>query len=297
MATVQSGNYAYDVIEDWAKLPQGWTLGILVGVAVDSQDRVYVCQQRQDPPILVFDRQGVYLTSWGTGEINEGHTLSIGPDDTLLMPDRGSHQALKLSLSGERLMALGRKGWASDTGVTFIGGLPPRSAGPFNMPTRVFAAPSGEIYVSDGYRNARVHRFSAAGDLLSSWGTPGSAGPGRFHLPHSLWVDGQGLVYVCDRKNNRVQIFSPTGEFAGQWPDLVSVVDIFMDATETVYILEGGSDAAPPRIKVLDKAGKLQAQWDSPYGHQIWVDSHGDVYLAVCWEQRILKYVRRPASG
>ena len=293
MTTVGSGRYLYEVEENWAKLPKGWNFGILVGVAVDSKDRVYVCHQRQDPPILVFDRQGNYLSSWGTDEINEGHTMYIGPDDVMYLVDRGAHQALRLDLDGGRLLELGRKGHPSDTGVTVIGGEPVRAAGPFNMPTRMFASPTGDIYVSDGYRNARVHRFSGAGELISSWGTPGKGGPGEFHLPHSLWVDSDGLVYVCDRKNNRVQIFSPEGEFLTQWPNLISVIDICMDSEENVFVHEGGVDNVSPRITVLDKSGNLQARWDTPYGHQIWVDSHNDIYMAVCWEQRIQKFIRK----
>ena len=293
MTTIGSGQYLYGTVENWAKLPQGWTFGILVGVAVDSKDRVYVCHQRQDPPIIVFDREGNYLSSWGIGEINEGHIMYIGPDDIMYLVDRGAHQALKLTLEGDRLLELGSRGYPSDTGITVMGGEVPRAAGPFNMPTRMFSSPSGDIYVSDGYRNARVHRFSATGDLLSSWGAPGKSATSEFHLPHSLWVDSEGLVYVCDRKNNRVQIFSPTGEYLNQWTDLISVVDICMDSSETVYVHEGGADGTGPRITVLDKEGNLQARWDSPYGHQIWVDSHKDIYMAVCWEQRIMKYVRK----
>ena len=179
MNTVGSGQYRYRVIEDWAKLPEGWQFGILVGVAVDSQDRVYVCHQRQDPPIIVFDRQGSYVCSWGTGDINEGHIMSIAPDDSIYLVDRGAHQALRLKLDGERLMELGRKGLPSDTGLTVIGGEPRRAAGPFNMPTRMFSAPSGDVYVSDGYRNARVHRFSTSGELISSLGSSGQERAGR----------------------------------------------------------------------------------------------------------------------
>ena len=293
MNTVGSGQYRYRVIEDWAKLPEGWQFGILVGVAVDSQDRVYVCHQRQDPPIIVFDRQGSYICSWGTGDINEGHIMSITSDDVMYLVDRGAHQALRLKLDGERLMELGRKGLPSDTGLTVIGGEPRRAAGPFNMPTRMFCAPSGDIYVSDGYRNARIHRFSDSGELISSWGVPGKSAPGEFHLPHSLWVDSQGMVYVCDRKNNRVQVFSPEGEFVSQWEGLTSPVDMCMDGDENVFLHEGGTEEESPRITVLDKAGTVQARWDTPYGHQIWVDSHDDIYMAVCWEQRIQKFVRQ----
>ena len=98
---------------------------------------------------------------------------------------------------------------------------------------------------------------------------------------------------MCDRKNNRVQIFSPEGEFVSQWTDLTSPVDMCMDGDENVFLHEGGAEEESPRITVLDKAGNVQARWDTPYGHQIWVDSHDDIYMAVCWEQRIQKFVRQ----
>ena len=130
----------------------------------------------------------------------------------------------------------------------------------------MFCAPSGDIYVSDGYRNARVHRFSAGGELISSWGVPGKGAPGEFYLPHSLWVDSAGLVYVCDRKNQRVQIFSSEGECVSQWTGLTEPVDICMDGEENVFVHEGGTDDESPRITVLDRSGNVQARFDTVYG-------------------------------
>ena len=118
MPTSGNGEYLYDVIEDWGKIPSGWSLGVVTGVAVDSQERVYICQQQQDPPVMVFDRDGNYLRSWGTGFIKEPHTIYIGPDDVLYLADRGDHVALKLTLDGQLLLELGNRGTPSDTGCT-----------------------------------------------------------------------------------------------------------------------------------------------------------------------------------
>jgi DNA-binding beta-propeller fold protein YncE len=296
MATVGNGPYTYDVVESWAKLPPG-SFGILVGVAVDSRDRVYVCHQRQAPPILIFDREGNHVDSLTPPGFIEGHIMHIDADDILYLVDRNEHVAMKMTLDGKVLLEMGNRGNASDTGITTIGGFPRRAAGPFNIPTRMFPSPSKDLYVSDGYRNARVHRFSSEGELVSSWGSPGHEAPGEFHLPHSLWVDRSGKVYVCDRKNNRIQIFSAAGEFISQWTDLPRVTDIFMDADETVFVHENGEAGSVPRIKVMDKEGNILAQWDSGQGHQIWVDSHGDIYLAITWEQRVDKYLRRKQAG
>ena len=207
MPVVGSGGYQYEVAENWGQLPRGRTFGVVTGVAVDSRERVYICQQQQDPPVMVFDREGNYLDSWGTGFIVEPHTIYIGPDDVIYLADRGAHVALKLTQAGAVLLELGKRGQPSDTGCTEDEGEVLRAAGPFNRPTRLSPSPSGDLYVSDGYRNSRVHRFAAGGSLLTSWGEPGRTAPGEFYSPHSLWIDRDGLVYVCDRRNNRIQIF------------------------------------------------------------------------------------------
>ena len=214
MTTVGSGSYTYEIIEQWATLPTGWSFGPMSAVATDSQDRVYAFQ-RKDPPILVFDRNGRYLSSWGSSAITDPHGISIN-NDVIYVTDRDDHVALKFTLDGKPLMVLGTRGQPSDTGATKDIELPPRSAGPFNKPTEMVVAPSGDLYVSDGYRNSRVHRFSSQGQLLDSWGQPGKEEPGEFHLPHSLWVDRQGQVYVCDRENSRIQVFTAAGKFISQ---------------------------------------------------------------------------------
>ena len=269
---------------------------------MDSQERVYICQQQQAPPIIVFDREGNYLNSWGTGSIVEPHTIYIGTDDVLYLADRGDHVALKLTLDGMSLLELGTRGQPSDTGCTEDEGEVLRAAGPFNRPTRMFPSPSGELYVSDGYRNSRVHRFSTDGRLISSWGTPGKTAPGEFRSPHSLWVDKEGLVYVCDRSNNRIQIFSATGEFIAQWTDVHLPTDLYIDADETFYISERpDNEPLESSISVRDKRGNILARWTTPRSHQIWVDSHGDIYLvtgmlAVSPDRPVIKYVRKRLS-
>ena len=288
MTTVGSGRYTYEVREDWASLPSGWTFGGVSAVATDSQNRVYAFQ-RKDPPILVFDRDGNYLSSWGTSTFADPHGINI-VNDVIYVTDRNDHVALKFTLDGKPLMVVGTRGQASDTGATKDIELPPRSAGPFNKPTEMMVAPSGDLYVSDGYRNSRVHRFSSQGALLDSWGKPGKEEPGEFHLPHSLWVDKQGQVYVCDRENSRIQVFTGAGKFLSQWRDIVKPTDISFDAEEVAYVSE-----QRPSISVLDKTGKPLARFDTPVsGHGLWVDAiTGDVYLASVGAKKLIKYVRQ----
>jgi DNA-binding beta-propeller fold protein YncE len=288
MTTVGSGRYTYEVREDWASLPSGWTFGGVSAVATDSQNRVYAFQ-RKDPPILVFDRDGNYLSSWGTSTFTDPHGINI-VNDVIYVTDRNDHVALKFTLDGKPLMVVGTRGQASDTGATKDIELPPRSAGPFNKPTEMMVAPSGDLYVSDGYRNSRVHRFSSQGALLDSWGKPGKEEPGEFHLPHSLWVDKQGQVYVCDRENSRIQVFTGAGKFLSQWRDIVKPTDISFDGEEIAYVSE-----QRPSISVMEKSGKVLARFDTPVsGHGLWVDAiTGDVYLASVGAKKLIKYVRQ----
>jgi DNA-binding beta-propeller fold protein YncE len=288
MTTVGSGRYTYEVREDWASLPSGWTFGGVSAVATDSQNHVYAFQ-RKDPPIIVFDRDGNYLSSWGTSTFADPHGINI-VDDVIYVTDRNDHVALKFTLDGKPLMVVGTRGQASDTGATKDIELPPRSAGPFNKPTEMMVAPSGDLYVSDGYRNSRVHRFSSQGALLDSWGKPGKEEPGEFHLPHSLWVDKQGQVYVCDRENSRIQVFTGAGKFLSQWRDIVKPTDISFDAEEIAYVSE-----QRPSISVMEKNGKVLARFDTPVsGHGLWVDAiTGDVYLASVGAKKLIKYVRK----
>src|SRR5206468_12748985 len=114
MATVGSGSYRYEVVESWAKLPAGWTFGPVSAVATDSQDRVYAFQ-RKDPPILVFDREGNLLNSWGNGAFLFAHGIFIA-DDTVYLTDRDSSVCLIYTLDGKPIQMLGRHGVHSDTG-------------------------------------------------------------------------------------------------------------------------------------------------------------------------------------
>ena len=290
MATVGSGKYTYEYIPDWAKLPSGQEFGTCSAVASDSQDRVYVFQ-RKNPPVLVFDREGNFLNSWGEGMFDDPHGIFI-KDDIAYLTDREGSIAMKCTLDGKELLSIGTRGEYSDTGCEVAGTVAPRSAGPFNYVTEMVPAPNGELYISDGYRNARVHRFSAAGELISSWGEPGKGGPNQFHLPHSLIVGTNGQVYLCDRENTRVQVFSPEGEYITMWTDMQRPLDISQDSEGIFYTSERPDDNNPPQMSVLDGDGKVLERFPSRSAHGSWVDAHGDLYLALTSEKSVDKYVR-----
>jgi hypothetical protein len=214
MTQIGAGKYTYEVVRDFFKLPAGQSFGMISRVAADAQDRIYVFQ-RKDPPVVVFGRDGKYLGAWGSGQVTDPHGLKI-VGDTVYTTDRSDSVAKAFTLDGKPLLELGTRGVHSDTGCEGPPWLAVRAAGPFNHPTEMIAHPNGDIYVTDGYRNARVHRFTRDGSLVTSWGMPGH-GAGQFHLPHSIAIDDDGKLHVADRANKRIQIFTPEGEFTGQW--------------------------------------------------------------------------------
>jgi len=290
MTTVGTGKYTYTLIQDWAKLPAGQTFGTVSAVATDSQDRVYAFQ-RKDPPVMVFNSDGSYISCWGIDAFTDPHGFAI-IDDVAYVTDRADSLALKFTLDGKPLQVIGERGVHSDTGCETPGELVPRAAGPFNYPTELAPSPSGDLYVTDGYRNTRVHRFTSGGQLIASWGEPGKGGPNQFHLPHSILVDPEGLLYVCDRENSRVQVFSAAGEYITMWTDMQRPNDIYRDSAGVFYTCERAENGSPAQISLLDKEGKVLARWPSRGAHGLWVDSRGDIYLALGGDKSMDKYVR-----
>jgi DNA-binding beta-propeller fold protein YncE len=151
--------------------------------------------------------------------------------------------------------------------------------------------PNGDIYVTDGYRNARVHRFTADGKLKTSWGAPGK-GEGQFHLPHSIAYDDAGKLYVADRANKRIQIFTPEGEFLGQWTGMGGPNDISRGRDGNFYIAEQEENGGPAHISVRDAQGKVLARMESRHVHGVGVDSKGDIYAGLTQDRGVDKFVR-----
>jgi len=297
---VGSGKHTYEVREDWARLPEGCEM-IAASVTVDSQDRVYCFNRSPSHPVLVFDRDGNFLSSWGAGLFAFPHTVRADADDNLWLVDRDHAQMMLFTTSGKLLRTIGTKGFRSDTGVApdiaksdawkYV----THAGSPFNLPTDIALTPAGEMFVTDGYGNARVHKFAADGTHLMSWGEPGK-GPGEFNLPHAVWIDRRGRVLVADRENDRVQVFDQNGTLLTIWPTkLIGPAVIYVDADDIVYIVEHNAGL----VSVLTLEGERLAQWGDPSFkscHGIWGDSHGDLYVvrAGPWgrRRRVVKHVR-----
>lgn len=292
------GAYRYERALGWGKIPPYFKLtglgpvatGGIVDVACDAHDRVYaLC--RGNHPVLIFDPDGNFVSCWGEGHFLWPHGITIDAQDHIYIADAQKHTVEKFTLGGELLMTLGTPGWAA---VTMRGE-------PFNMPTGTAIAPDGSLFISDGYGNRRVHHFTADGRLLHSWGAPGSA-PGEFILPHFLDVDRHGTVYVCDRENDRIQLFTAEGAFVRQWTGLVRPADVYIDREKDIVYVSQLGGASQPKISIHDLQGNVLSFWEgreregkgvlnNPHG--IGVDSKGNIYEASIGERPgIQKFVK-----
>ena len=300
---VGSGTLQYELVEGWEQLPAGYRHADVAGVCTDSNGNVYLfC--RGDHPVMIYDREGHFLDSWGEGQFSyRTHGMHMARGDALYLVDDSNHKVGKYTLDGKELFQCGPAERPSDTGG-YDGRTPAtvtKAAGPFNRPTNLAVAPNGDLFVSDGYGNTRIHRFDPRGRLCESWGEPGS-GPGQFRVPHSTWVHTDGRVFVCDRENDRIQIFSPSGEYLTEWLDVQRPQDIFIDTDERVYVGElvwrvgmksfrrGPIETEEPaRLSIFDIEGNVLLRWGGADAaqpgnfvapHGLWVDDRGDIYMA-----------------
>jgi len=297
----------YGVVEGWEQLPKGFAHRDVAGVACDQEDRVYL-MCRGEHPVIIYDRDGNFKGTWGNGDFSyRTHGIYVAPNGTIFCTDDGQHTVRQFSPDGRLLMTMGTKNTPSDTGydgknldtVT-------RAGPPFNRPTNVAIGLKGEIYISDGYGNARVHIFSPKGELIRSWGEPGG-GPGQFHLPHGIAVAADGRVFVCDREADRIQIFSPEGEYLSEWTDTQRPTHLCFDPQGRCYVTElawheGDHNYREgqvmkkyrhARMSIYDKDGKMLARWGTPdmtasgsfaAPHGLAIDSKNDLYVSeVTW--------------
>lgn len=292
-----SGDYVYELDRGWGKLPDGMEFKQVAGVAVDKNDNVYV-YNRGTHNLVIFTREGGLVTSWDV-EHKEPHGVYVDDNNDIFLVDRNSHVVLKYNQEGKLLLTLGSRDKPSDTGEQPQRHLAGKPGGPFNMPTGLAIGDDGDIFVSDGYNNSRVHKYTSTGSLILSWGEPGKTNPGDFHLPHGVGIDQNGRVLVCDRENHRIQIFSQEGEFLAMWTGFQQPTTVAIGPDGEVYVSE-----LQHRMTIVQAStGKVLSQWGDVSSHDpgqfvaphgVAVDSHGDLYVGEVLEgQRIQKFIRQ----
>lgn len=252
----------YVVERDFGRMPDTIAPARVSQVAVDASGRVHVLR-RGAVPVVVFAPDGAFLSSYGQGQVFDPHGISIDAADRTFVVDRDAHQVLCFGPDGILLFALGDRHQ-------------PRWQEPFNHPTQAAIAADGEIYVADGYGNGRIHRFDAEGRFLASFGSIGNA-PGDFMTPHALLVDRLDRILVCDRENDRVQIFDRSGCWLASWVGLCRPMDLCEAEDGTILV----TDQVPSlTCFALDGERLGRARPSLNGAHGIACAADGTLYLA-----------------
>ena len=294
----------YVVDPSWPQKPPEYRWGNVPGIAVDKSDNVYVFT-RSKPPVQVYDPSGKLLRAWGEKTIHTAHHIRIDAEGNVWIADIGYHVVSKFTPEGKLLLMIGVKGKAG------------RDDKHLNKPTDMAIAPSGDVFVSDGYGNARVVQFDREGRYVQTWGELGSR-PGQFSIPHAIAIDSKGRLYVADRNNVRIQVFDQKGKLLANWTDLMVPWGLWVTPNDEIWACgsspmqwrkEDSTLGCPPKDQIcmkFDTDGKLLQLVTIPKGldglervgevnwvHAIALDSRGNLYLGDIIGKRAQKFVRR----
>jgi peptidylamidoglycolate lyase len=279
---IGSGYFTYELVEGWGVLPPDVKFGQGCGVVVDSKDNVYV-HSRSKNSVIIFDKKGKYLSNWGADFAETAHGIywsKEGKNEFLYLTDHPRGLVVKTTLDGKELLRIGNVTTESDTSIMHT----------FVQPTDVAVAPTGDIYVCEGYGSQKLHRFTAKGKHLTTMGGPGN-GPEQFNTCHGIWIDTRNPkrdfeVYVADRANSRVCVMTPELKIKRQVYGDVRNPCCFYQHKEFLYIPD-----LDHRVTILGKDDKAVAQLGDGRGkkegdqtgfaapHGMCVDSRGDLYV------------------
>ncbi len=298
----------YKLVKNWPQFPDGFTLGNPTGIGIDSNQNIVVFHRAsrewpyimsmpksfiKEHTILVLEREtGKIIHSWGNGLFVMPHGLTVDRNNNIWVTDVGLHQVFKFSYNGKLLLKLGEAGVEGNDSTHF------------NKPTDVTVASDGSFYVSDGYGNSRIIKFSASGKYLFKWGKAGNK-PGEFNIPHAIDLDKKGNVYVADRENARIQVFTADGIFLKEWknPDWGAICSVVYNkingsftAVDDVAILklrhQGSNimtfDSAYTQTKQFGRGGLYSGPLS--WYHDLTVDREGNIYVGDILGNKLQKF-------
>jgi len=299
----------YELVKDWPQLSLGYTLGQPTGIGINKNENILVFHRASRrwtepfPDSLISEntilelegKTGKILNSWGANYFIMPHGLSVDKDNNIWVTDVGLHQIFKFNHDGQLLMQLG---------IAKVSG---NDSLHFNLPTDVAIADDGSFYVSDGYGNSRIVKFSPTGKYLFEWGTYGNK-QGEFDIPHGITLDDNGNVYVADRENNRIQVFDSKGEFIKELKNneqVAQLPSVTIDKSQNLFAID--YDFADTVIygstilqydnddKVIKQFGGLgtRARTASWY-HDISVDKEGSIYVGDIHGMKVWKFRLKP---
>lgn len=293
----------YEVDPSWPQRPDGFVWGAMPGVAVDRKDNIWIFT-REKPPVQIYRPDGKFVGAWGNEVVGKAHQIKFDRQGNVWLTDVGNHVVMQLTPEGKLLKTLGTRGEAGC------------DESHFDRPTDMVVAPDGDVFVSDGYGNARIVHFDKEGRFVKSWGRLG-VGPGEFSIPHAIVMDSKGRLYVADRNNARIQVFDTEGKFLEQWRNLLVPWSFWMTENDEIWTC-GSSPmiwraedkvlGCPPKdqlIMRLDTTGRLLQLWTFPKAadgqekpgelnwlHSLALDSKGNMYAVDIIGQRAQKFVR-----
>jgi len=302
----------YELVNEWPQLSPGYSVGQPTGIGIDRDEHIFVFHRagrRWTTPfpdtlisantILELENNtGKIVNSWGANYFIMPHGLAVDRDNNIWVTDVGLHQIFKFSHEGQLLMKLGVAKVSGNDSLHFY------------LPTDVAIADDGSFYVSDGYGNSRVVKFSPSGNYLFEWGTHGNQ-PGEFDIPHALTLDHAGNVYVADRQNNRIQVFDSKGTFIKELKNQESVAQlpsVTMDATQKLFAVD--YDFADTVVygstifqydnqdQVVFQFGGIGTDKRTPsWYHDISVDKEGSIYVGDIHGMKVRKFRLKPGTG
>lgn len=302
------GQVQYELVNNWPELSKDFVLGQPTGIGIDMDDNIFVFHRAgrlwTDPfpdslisknTVIELDNEsGKIINSWGANYFIMPHGLTVDNQNNIWLTDVGLHQIFKFSHDGKLLMKLGEAK------------VPGNDSSHFNLPTDVAVASDGSFYVSDGYGNSRVVKFSSTGKYIREWGTFGKK-PGSFIIPHGIDIDQNNTIYVADRQNNRVQLFDSIGNFLieikndAQVEQLPSVA---IDKENQLFAIDydstrkADSKANGSTIFDFDNSFNPQNHFGasgssdrvSSWFHDLAIDSKGNIYVGDITGLKILKF-------
>ena len=305
-------DYPRDNVVSGYRVEAGWPQGksaypwkAVPGIAIDEEGLIWAVN-RGEMPVQVYTADGKLVNQWGKGYFVSPHQIRFGREGHVWIADSHAHVIYKFTRGGDKLLTIG------------IPNEPGNDNKHLKMPTDMVEAPSGEVFISDGYRNNRVVVCNSKGEFIRTWGELGTK-PGQLSLPHSIARDSKGRIYVADRNNSRVQVFTEEGKFVEQWANLCQPWTVRITADDEVYIC-GASPSQwraedvqlgiPPKDQIVmkfDTTGRVLAWWRFPQGpdkadmgvkpgelswvHGLAIDPQGNLYLGDIMGQRAQRFL------
>lgn len=245
-----------------------WSMDMVSSVAIDRHGLIYILQRgSKADPVVVVNSQGRIVRSWGRGLYKIPHSIRIDEDGNVWTVDAGSSIVHKFSPEGKHLLQI------------YVGGLPAMPKSEFCGTTDIAFAPGHRIFIADGYANARILEYSAGGKRVREWGAPGT-GSGQFRVPHGIAIDKDGVLYVADRENGRIQRFTLDGHYLDEMNQLGKTFSLKISPAGDLWIgtqpRTVPNGAEPWIVKVNRRTGKIIGCIESRGHHSIDVNPAGE---------------------